>query len=170
MQVLSAANRPLNRPLNYLQRGPTGAIQGTGARFCGVAPLSRSHRAIRAIGRLLPGGTEPLGWTRGQAGRGVSTAPQPGTPGSCMDKDYLVLKRASASRPSGEGNDDDFVVVADGVVVGRILKVHAAPVGSPWMWRLAFGQHEHRTPTHGVRDGGVRQGLAANWLIHHPQA
>jgi hypothetical protein len=26
----------------------------------------------------------------------------------------LVLKRASASRPSGEGNDDDFDVLADG--------------------------------------------------------
>ena len=40
-------------------------------------------------------------------------------------------------------------MLADGAVVGRILKVHAAPVGSPWMWTLAFGQHEDRTPTHG---------------------
>src|SRR5262245_3661892 len=64
-----------------------------------------------------------------------------------MDKDYLILKRASASRPSGEWNEDDFDVLADGVVVGRIMKVHAAPVGSPWMWTLAFGQHEDRTPT-----------------------
>jgi hypothetical protein len=66
-----------------------------------------------------------------------------------MDKDYLVLKRASASRPSGEWNDDDFDVLADGAVVGRIFKVHAAPEGSPWMWTLAFGYHEDRTPTHG---------------------
>jgi hypothetical protein len=29
------------------------------------------------------------------------------------------------------------------------MQVHAAPVGSPWMWTLAFGQHEDRTPTHG---------------------
>jgi hypothetical protein len=42
-----------------------------------------------------------------------------------MDKDYLVLKRASASRPSGEWGDDDYDVVADGAVVGRILKGHA---------------------------------------------
>jgi hypothetical protein len=28
-----------------------------------------------------------------------------------------------------------------------IFKVHAAPVGSPWMWTLAFGHHEDRTPT-----------------------
>jgi len=59
----------------------------------------------------------------------------------------LILKRASASRPSGEWNDDDFDVLADGSVVGRIFKVHAAPEGSPWM--LAFGYHEDRTPTHG---------------------
>jgi hypothetical protein len=29
-----------------------------------------------------------------------------------MDKDYLILKRASVSRPSGEWNEDDFDVVA----------------------------------------------------------
>jgi hypothetical protein len=34
-------------------------------------------------------------------------------------------------------------------VVGRIFKAHVAPVGTPWMWTLAFGQHEDRTPTHG---------------------
>jgi hypothetical protein len=30
----------------------------------------------------------------------------------------LILKRASASRPSGEWNDDDFDVLTDGVVAG----------------------------------------------------
>jgi hypothetical protein len=48
-----------------------------------------------------------------------------------MEKDYLILKRASASRPSGEWNDDDFDVLANGVVVGRIFKANAAPVGAP---------------------------------------
>jgi len=48
-----------------------------------------------------------------------------------MEKDYLTLKRASASRPSGEWNDDDYDVLADGVVVGRILKVNAA-AAMPW--------------------------------------
>lgn len=33
----------------------------------------------------------------------------------------LILKRASASRSSGEWSDDDFDVLADGVVVGRII-------------------------------------------------
>jgi len=42
----------------------------------------------------------------------------------------------------------DVDVLADGTVVGRIMKVPAAPVGSPWMWTLAFGQHEDRTRQH----------------------
>ena len=37
-----------------------------------------------------------------------------------MERDYLLLKPASASRPSGEWNDDDYDVLA-GVVVGRIF-------------------------------------------------
>jgi hypothetical protein len=64
----------------------------------------------------------------------------------------LLLKSASGSRSSGEWNDDDFDVLADGVVVGRILKAHAAPAGSPWMWTLTFGYHEDRTPTHGYAE------------------
>ena len=64
-----------------------------------------------------------------------------------MSKDYLLLK--SASRPSGEWNEDDYDVLEDGIAVGRILKVLAAPVGTPWMWTRAFEHHEDRTPTHG---------------------
>ena len=61
----------------------------------------------------------------------------------------LLLKRASASRPSGEWNDDDFDVLADGVAVGRVMKAAAVPVGMSWMWTLAYNYHEDRTPTHG---------------------
>jgi hypothetical protein len=66
-----------------------------------------------------------------------------------MDKDYLVLKRASASRSSGEWSDHDYDVLAEGIVVGRIMKAAAVPVGMSWMWTLAFGYHEDRWPTHG---------------------
>jgi hypothetical protein len=66
-----------------------------------------------------------------------------------MDKDYLILKRATTSRPSGEWSDDDFDVVANGEVVGRIFKANAAPVGSPWMWAFIFPHQERRAPTHG---------------------
>jgi hypothetical protein len=62
---------------------------------------------------------------------------------------HLILKRAWASRPSGQWNDEDYDVLADGAVVGRIFQVHPAPVGMPWMWTVAFGHHEDRTPTHG---------------------
>jgi hypothetical protein len=59
----------------------------------------------------------------------------------------LILKSASASRPSGEWGEDD--VLADGAAVGRIMRAAAAPGGTPWLWTLAFGHHEDRTPTHG---------------------
>jgi hypothetical protein len=42
----------------------------------------------------------------------------------------LILKRASASRPSGQWRDDDYDVLENGVVVGRIQ-------GRPWMWASA---------------------------------
>jgi hypothetical protein len=64
-------------------------------------------------------------------------------------KPSLILKRASASRLSGEWSDDDYDVLADGMVVGRIMKAAAAPVGTPWLWTLAYGQHEDRTPIFG---------------------
>jgi hypothetical protein len=41
----------------------------------------------------------------------------------------LILKRASVSRPSGEWSEDDYDVLADGIVVGRITKAAAAPEG-----------------------------------------
>jgi hypothetical protein len=61
----------------------------------------------------------------------------------------LVLKRAAASRWSGEWNKDDYDVLGDGVVVGRIMEASAAPEGTPWLWTLGYGYHEDRTPTHG---------------------
>jgi hypothetical protein len=61
----------------------------------------------------------------------------------------LILKRASALRPACEWNDDDYDVLAGGAVVGRMFKPNAGPLASPWLWTLAFGHHEERTPTHG---------------------
>ena len=34
-------------------------------------------------------------------------------------------------------------------MIGRILKSAAAPVGTPWLWTLAYGHHEDRTPIYG---------------------
>ena len=33
-------------------------------------------------------------------------------------------------------------------MVDGIFKENAAPVGTPWIWTLAFGHHEDHTPTH----------------------
>jgi hypothetical protein len=61
----------------------------------------------------------------------------------------LILEHADAFRPSGEWRDDDYDVLADDIVVGRIMKTAAAPVGQPRLWTIAFERHEDRTPTHG---------------------
>jgi hypothetical protein len=63
-------------------------------------------------------------------------------------QDVLILKRPSASRSCGQWSDDDFDVLANGDVVGRIFKVNAAPVGHPWMWSFIIPHHEGRSPTH----------------------
>jgi hypothetical protein len=100
----------------------------------GHDPQSLNPEILATLEHLHSGG---LATTRRQANR------------VALSEDYLVLKRASASRPSGEWNDDDFDVLANGVVVGRIFKANASPVDASWMWTLAFGHHEDRTPTHG---------------------
>jgi hypothetical protein len=41
----------------------------------------------------------------------------------------LVLKRAAASRLSGGA----MTILADGIMLGRIMKSAAAPVGQPWL-------------------------------------
>jgi hypothetical protein len=38
--------------------------------------------------------------------------------------------------------------LADGVVIGRIFN-GLRRLKRPWMWTLAFGHREDRTPTHG---------------------
>jgi hypothetical protein len=82
-----------------------------------------------------------------------------------MDKDYLVLKRASTSRSSGEWSEDDFDVLANGIVVGRIMKSAAAPVGMPWLWTLAYGHHEDRTPIYGYAESreAAMAAFAKSW-------
>jgi hypothetical protein len=83
----------------------------------------------------------------------------------------LILKPAKTSRPSGAWNDDDFDVLAESVVVGRIFKANAAPVGAPWMWSLAFGHHEDRTPTHGYAETreAAMAAFAKSWRREWPR-
>jgi len=60
----------------------------------------------------------------------------------------LILKHASASRPSGQWSDDDYDVLTDGRVVGRIMRAATAPVGASWLWTYGFDPLE-RQPAHG---------------------
>jgi len=61
-------------------------------------------------------------------------------------------------------DDDDFDVLADGIVVGRILRVHAAPAGMPWMWTLAFGHHEvPHAHTHAATREAAMTAFAKSW-------
>jgi hypothetical protein len=57
----------------------------------------------------------------------------------------LILKRASASRSSGEWRDDDYDVLENGVIVGRIFFLDAVgPQGRPWMWASGHNGHIRR--------------------------
>jgi hypothetical protein len=77
----------------------------------------------------------------------------------------LLLRQAHASRAGAQGDDDYGVIGADGLVIGRIFKATKSPTGTPWMWTLAYGDHENRTLTHGYefntagRYAGIRSEL-----------
>jgi hypothetical protein len=71
----------------------------------------------------------------------------------------LILKRASASRPSGEWNDDDFDVLADGGVVGRIFHAAASPWARRGCGRMPLADARLRGDARG-RDDGVCKKLA----------
>jgi hypothetical protein len=50
----------------------------------------------------------------------------------------LTLKRANTSRPSGQWSDEDYDVLADGKVVGRILESGSRfdPPDLLWTWSI----------------------------------
>ena len=56
-----------------------------------------------------------------------------------LKRDALTLK----------GNYDYDVIGTDGTVIGRIFVATTSPTGTPWMWAIAYGDREDRTPTHG---------------------
>ena len=73
----------------------------------------------------------------------------------------LILKRGDPSRR----REDDYDVLENGVVVGRIFKVPAAaPEGRPWMWASGHGGHTERA-AHGYAETreAAMAALAKNW-------
>jgi hypothetical protein len=66
----------------------------------------------------------------------------------------LILTRAAKTGSS----DDDYEVLEDGAVVGRIMKTADAPEGTPWRWTLLFEYHEDRAQALGyekTREGAM---------------
>jgi hypothetical protein len=56
----------------------------------------------------------------------------------------LILKRT----PVGD-NPEDYAVLENGVVVGRIFKVPVAPQGRPWMWASGHSADSIKRAAHG---------------------
>jgi hypothetical protein len=58
----------------------------------------------------------------------------------------LILKRAAASRPSGQWSDDDYDVLADGVVIGRIMNAAATHrrLRRRWQWRHPLARRQRQ--------------------------
>jgi hypothetical protein len=75
----------------------------------------------------------------------------------------LILKRGKVSRPSGQWGDDDYDVICEGAVVGRIFLLGAvSPPGRPLdVGERTLGGHDQarrarlRADARGG-DGGVR--------------
>jgi hypothetical protein len=74
----------------------------------------------------------------------------------------LILRRAY--RPSGEWNDD-YDVLADAAVVGRISLKPDAPQNRKWLWTLAHGQHKGRgyEPTREAARAAAMAAFAKSW-------
>ena len=93
------------------------------------------------------------GLPRGEAGGG-------GALGGATMTD-LLLQPAPASGPN------DYEVIADDWIVGRIVLSDASPAERPWMWSLDHEFYQGRDQTHGyeaTREAAM-QAFAKCW--HH---
>jgi hypothetical protein len=90
-------------------------------------------------------------WRRSGINRRVVACPRrgPGTTKAApvttaAQMSRLILKRA----PIG-WNQDDYDVLCNGVLVGRIFLSPAAPEATPWMWTIGYNHHKNHTPSYG---------------------
>ena len=70
----------------------------------------------------------------------------------------------SAAATDVEGND--YEVIADDRVVGRISLFSSSPAGTPWMWSIDFAFHDGRHPAHGFAAtcDAAMQAFARSWF------
>ena len=69
----------------------------------------------------------------------------------------LSLKR------SGRRREDHYDVIADGVVVGRIMLFTTTPAELPWVWTIAPGHEKDRTQTYGYEATRDHAAFAKVW-------
>lgn len=49
---------------------------------------------------------------------------------------YSLILKKTAAHYGGDWSDDDYVVLRDGQVIGRIMLHPQAPKGQPWFWTI----------------------------------
>ena len=76
----------------------------------------------------------------------------------------LILKRAKVSRPSGSMAHDDFDLLEDGVIVGRISLAPAAPQDRQRMWASGHNGDPPLPPSAIVFAGNVAAHVSQLWL------
>ena len=77
----------------------------------------------------------------------------------------LILKRANASRSSGDWRDDDYDVLEAGGVVGRIFFSPVTPQDRPWMWASGHSADSVGRAAHGyaaTREAAM-EAFARSW-------
>jgi hypothetical protein len=86
----------------------------------------------------------------------------------------LILKRASASRSSGQWNDEDYDVLADGKVVGRIYEDASAGTPPELRWLIANygngedGRHQKRWASSGGHHDTTSRSLSIAVVQYDP--
>jgi hypothetical protein len=73
--------------------------------------------------------------------------------------DQLILKRAALSRPSGQWSDDDYDVLCEGKVVGRIYRATGKVPDYEWFWGRLDRPPPARPTDHG--DAATREDAMA---------
>ena len=82
----------------------------------------------------------------------------------------LILKKTGSHYGSPDWGDEDYVVLNDGQVVGRIMLHPQAPKRQPWLWTITARDMPPSTHNHGNADTleDAKAKFKAQWLKSGP--